>query len=302
MFRVYELNQNKRLHYDGVSAIEALKIETFDKWMLQVGDKFAYVNPNEEFLLLPQYIHQQSYEDPMDSIIKPVYPNLLQHCGSLLYLMELAILTPKNYKVKELKQTCHGYSSGLRFCGIPNHDIHLKLGTPVMLLRNLNQTEGLCNGRRMIITLHEKWSVRGDIVSRSNFVLSKTEIFTHGQLYVVVSRVTSCLRLMILNDDEDMEDQKYIKNIIYHEVVGSSSVWIKMRMMFLIVQNLPPMDLTGHVPKNQNHNFEMRIEIKFGFTLCWKLEDVEGIYILKMIICQIPKSMEFEFLPYAEGF
>ena len=60
------------------------------------------------------------------------------------------------------------FLNSLRFSGIPNHHIHLKLGTPVMLLRNLNQTEGLCNGTRMIITLLGKWSVRGDIISGSN--------------------------------------------------------------------------------------------------------------------------------------
>ena len=55
------------------------------------------------------------------------------------------------------------FLNSLRFSGIPNHDIHLKVGAPVMLLRNINQTEGLCNGTRLIVTLLGKWSVRGDI-------------------------------------------------------------------------------------------------------------------------------------------
>ena len=44
------------------------------------------------------------------------------------------------------------FLNNLRFPCIPNHDIHLKVGSPVMLLRNLNQTEGLCNGTRLMIT------------------------------------------------------------------------------------------------------------------------------------------------------
>ncbi|XP_075076489.1 uncharacterized protein LOC142163134 [Nicotiana tabacum] len=35
---------------------------------------------------------------------------------------------------------------------IPNHAITLKVGVPVMLLRNIDQSSGLCNGTRLIIT------------------------------------------------------------------------------------------------------------------------------------------------------
>ncbi|KAK1684710.1 hypothetical protein QYE76_045558 [Lolium multiflorum] len=36
--------------------------------------------------------------------------------------------------------------------GIPDHQLKLKVGLPVMLLRNINQAAGLCNGTRMTIT------------------------------------------------------------------------------------------------------------------------------------------------------
>ncbi|XP_076946793.1 uncharacterized protein LOC143618469, partial [Bidens hawaiensis] len=35
--------------------------------------------------------------------------------------------------------------NSLRISGLPNHKLVLKVGVPVMLLRNLNQKEGLCN-------------------------------------------------------------------------------------------------------------------------------------------------------------
>ena len=35
---------------------------------------------------------------------------------------------------------------------IPNHELKLKVGLPMMLLRNINQAAGLCNGTRMTIT------------------------------------------------------------------------------------------------------------------------------------------------------
>jgi ATP-dependent DNA helicase PIF1 len=39
----------------------------------------------------------------------------------------------------------------LEFSGIANHKLELKMGVPILLLRNLNQSIGLCNGMRLIV-------------------------------------------------------------------------------------------------------------------------------------------------------
>jgi len=38
----------------------------------------------------------------------------------------------------------------LRFSGIANHELELKVGVPILLLRNLNQSIRLCNGTRLM--------------------------------------------------------------------------------------------------------------------------------------------------------
>ncbi|GJR56080.1 ATP-dependent DNA helicase PIF1-like protein [Tanacetum coccineum] len=41
------------------------------------------------------------------------------------------------------------FINGLKFSDVPNHRLALKVGVPIMLLRNINQPNGLCNGTRM---------------------------------------------------------------------------------------------------------------------------------------------------------
>ena len=44
------------------------------------------------------------------------------------------------------------FLQSLKTSGISNHKISLKIDTPIMLLRNLDQLEGLCNETRLIVT------------------------------------------------------------------------------------------------------------------------------------------------------
>nr|GFB97816.1 ATP-dependent DNA helicase PIF1-like [Tanacetum cinerariifolium] len=44
------------------------------------------------------------------------------------------------------------YLNSLNFPGLPPHRLQLKVGPPIILLRNLKLTGSLCNGTRMIVT------------------------------------------------------------------------------------------------------------------------------------------------------
>ena len=44
------------------------------------------------------------------------------------------------------------YLNTLKFPGLPPNTLRLKIGAPIMLLRNINLGGGLCNGTRMIVT------------------------------------------------------------------------------------------------------------------------------------------------------
>jgi ATP-dependent DNA helicase PIF1 len=105
-----------------------------------------------------------------------------------MYLMQRNILAPKNTDVDEinnailesLSEESHTYLSAnsltptkesasvatgvsmdllypvellniLQFSGIANHELELKVGMPILLLHNLSQSIGLCNGTRLIV-------------------------------------------------------------------------------------------------------------------------------------------------------
>ncbi|GKA39701.1 DNA helicase [Tanacetum coccineum] len=44
------------------------------------------------------------------------------------------------------------YLNSLNFAGFPPHRLEVKVGSPIILLRNLNISGGLCNGTRLIVT------------------------------------------------------------------------------------------------------------------------------------------------------
>ncbi|XP_031099739.1 uncharacterized protein LOC116003940 [Ipomoea triloba] len=60
------------------------------------------------------------------------------------------------------------FLNGLKASGIPNHTLTLKVGSPVMLLRNIDHSLGLCNGTRLVITRLSDHVVEAKIAAGNN--------------------------------------------------------------------------------------------------------------------------------------
>ena len=156
------------------------------------------------------------------------------------------------------------YLNTLRPNGFPQHIINLKPGMPLMLLRNINPRQGLCNGTRVIfdrcidnkllqcrvsetdrvvliprITFIPKlkeypfeWQ-RRQFPVRTAFAITinksqgqtlryagvwlRGDVFTHGQLYVACSRVSSPenLRFALIRDKTHFT----AANVVFKEVL-----------------------------------------------------------------------------------
>ena len=110
------------------------------------------------------------------------------------YFGERAILSALNVDVDELNEVCISKLSGtpkvflgidtainesgyqddsvpkeylntINLSGLPRHSITIKIGCPIILLRNLDPIAGLCNGTRLIITAFHKRVIEAKILS-----------------------------------------------------------------------------------------------------------------------------------------
>lgn len=157
--------------------------------------------------------------------------------------------------------------NSFNFAGFPPHKLELKVGSTVMILRNLNLADGLCNGTRLLITDYDLHALqcgiltgelKGTTVSlpkirlkhegnedcpipfyRYQFpimpafcmtinksqgqgleqvtVLLPRPVFSHGQLYVALSRCTTAanVNVCIASDSDNISTT----NIVYHPVL-----------------------------------------------------------------------------------
>ncbi|XP_019234577.1 PREDICTED: uncharacterized protein LOC109215028 [Nicotiana attenuata] len=119
-----------------------------------------------------------------DGIVESTYPDFNSRCNDIGYLQQRAILTPtldmvesiNEYMISLDQSSEKSYLSSDTICssdntysalehvhtpeflntikcsGVPNHALTLKVGIPVMLLRNIDRSAGICNGTRLIIT------------------------------------------------------------------------------------------------------------------------------------------------------
>jgi ATP-dependent DNA helicase PIF1 len=138
-------------------------------------------------------------------LIQTIYPDHQCHSGDAMYLMQHIILAPKDTDVNEvnnailesLSEELHMYLNAnsltpteegvsaavgismdslypveflntLQFSGITNHKLELKVGVPILLLCNLNQSIGLCNGMRLIVKILGQRVIEAEIITGNN--------------------------------------------------------------------------------------------------------------------------------------
>ncbi|KAG5545929.1 hypothetical protein RHGRI_018181 [Rhododendron griersonianum] len=244
---------------------------TFARFLMEVG-----TNP-QEIVHLPPTIRKCQ---DLTELLSTVYPQLeIQTTSTPTYLTERSILSARNEDVNAINAVAlnvfpgdvftylaadklskddeldrsitnrypNEYLNSLDPPGLPSFRVELKVGCPIMLLRNISPKNGLCNGTRMMVVRCGTRIIEAKILtgeksgnlefiprisltpSSSEFpfrmtrrqfpvrlayamtinksqgqsvkfvgVDLRTPVFSHGQLYVALSRCTSFDRISVL--------------------------------------------------------------------------------------------------------
>ena len=261
----------------------------FADYLLRIGGGTEEVNGDGD-VRLPDDICVPYTGDgkDLDRLIECIFPKLNENMASKDYITSRAILSTRNERVDMInmkmissfqgdEMVYHSFDSAIddphnyypsEFLntltpnGLPPHMLKLKIGCPIILLRNIDPANGLCNGTRLVVRGFAKNSINAEIVLgqhagkrvflpriplcpsddemfpfqfkrkqfpiRLSFAMTVNKaqgqtipnvgvylpepVFSHGQLYVALSRATARSNIKILalppnSDEGDKEDE-----------------------------------------------------------------------------------------------
>ncbi|XP_031091160.1 uncharacterized protein LOC115996162 [Ipomoea triloba] len=177
------------------------QLEEFANWLTSIGDGTIGVdNDGYAEFDIPSKLLLQSDDDPISTIVRSMFPNFTDanmggSCfkSSAILALTLEVVNEVNQYMSNLTQgegktylssdtTCKADGSSsvladvhtpkflntIRVSGLSNHSVTLKVGSPVMLMRNIDHTLGLCNGIRLVVTKLANHVVEGSILASPN--------------------------------------------------------------------------------------------------------------------------------------
>ncbi|XP_057443842.1 uncharacterized protein LOC130735994 [Lotus japonicus] len=253
----------------------------------------------ESEIQIPDEILIKNSETGFEDLVNFTYPYLLRNMSNSEYFRERSILAPtielvgkvNDYMMSRVSAEEREYLSSdsiykedgnveseldafspevlnaMNCSGLPPHKLSLKIGVPVILMRNIDQSNGLCNGTRLTVKRFGDHVIQCTVLTGTKagstvliprmtmntnntnlpfqfqrrqlpicvcfgMTINKAQgqtlgcvglylprpVFSHGQLYVALSRVKSKQGLRILIENHDDLPSNTTINAVYEEV------------------------------------------------------------------------------------
>jgi ATP-dependent DNA helicase PIF1 len=175
-----QLNENMRLESRGVSDSNREKLHEFVEWLLRVGSGLEpsiqiESNLSLNYIIIPHYLLLPQQQRDLDGLLSFVYNLGGEPENPSSYFSNHAILSPTNdiaaainmkmiekittpemsyYSSDSIDDSSANHSTvealyptkflnTLSINGLPDHVLHLKIGVPITLLRNLDPSRGV---------------------------------------------------------------------------------------------------------------------------------------------------------------
>uniref|UniRef100_A0A0D3DIQ1 ATP-dependent DNA helicase n=1 Tax=Brassica oleracea var. oleracea TaxID=109376 RepID=A0A0D3DIQ1_BRAOL len=210
----------------GLTDDAAKELESFSNWILDIGDgKINLPNDGQVEIDIPSdLLIQNSGEDPIETMAREVYGQAFQTSTDKDLYRHRAILTPTNDEVDKIND----YSS----CLLLPHVIEGRIITgnnidgdkvwiPRMFVTPPDTKFSFRMRRRQFpVTLAFAMTInksQGQTPESVGLFLPRT-VFSHGQLYVALSRVKSRSGLKILITGKEGKPQTKTLNVVYKQV------------------------------------------------------------------------------------
>ena len=307
----------------------------FSKFLLRVGNGEEPTN-NEGNIVIPSNMIVK-YDNDTESeqrLIDFVFPAMTQNSNSATYMTSRAILATTNECVDKLNEKMinlfprkskvynsfdeavddtHNYYqeeflNSLTPNGLPPHKLLLKNNCPIILLRNLDPSDGMCNGTRLVCKKLKRKVIHAEIAvgqhagkqvlipriplspadnegypfhfKRKQFpvrlcfamTINKAQgqtiphvgvylpqsVFSHGQLYVALSRGTSMstTKVLIKPSLVGKQGDSSTQNVVYKEVLTLGNIYIKpIQILYIFLQLLKPISTQNsyHIENNDRN-------------------------------------------------
>jgi ATP-dependent DNA helicase PIF1 len=114
----------------------------------------------------PTYLKKRAILTPTNDIsdkINIYIVSLIPDCEKKYLSSDSIVKAPDAHESYDLLYPIE-FLNSLNENNFPQHKLSLKNGVLVMLLRNLNQGEGLCNGTRLMVTMIGEMVIEGQIM------------------------------------------------------------------------------------------------------------------------------------------